>query len=345
MDDVARFSAGDRADLFNEAATRRGIAPAIIEKDFWVCWMLKRLFLLPSDSPSLVFKGGTSLSKIYRAIKRFSEDIDLSFDRHDLGYVDDRDPESPPSRKKREKLIEDLAGTVARHTQEVLMPRLAEVLEAELSNMKGDWRLAKDDADPQTLVFQYPPSFSSGKYGDLTYVNPVVRLELGARGDPWPSERRPIAPYVAEEFPDLFGAPECEVVVLAAERTFWEKATLLHSEYHRPKGPSKERLSRHYYDLALLADTEAGCRAVEDIGLLKAVVDHKKVFFASAWSSYETAKPGTLHLVPPDTRMAEFSTDYAKMGPMIFGVAPRFETLITRLRELERQINAPSGTP
>ena len=96
---------------------------AIVEKDFWVCWTLKRLFSLPGDNPSLVFKGGTSLSKIYQAIKRFSEDIGLSFDRRDLGYVGDRDPQSAPSRKKKEKLIEDLVGAVTRHIQEVLMPR------------------------------------------------------------------------------------------------------------------------------------------------------------------------------------------------------------------------------
>ena len=340
MDDVARLSAGDRADLFNEAAARRGVAPAIIEKDFWVCWSLKRLFSLPGDNPSLAFKGGTSLSKIYQAIKRFSEDIDLSFDRRDLGYVDDRDPQSAPSRKKKEKLIEDLVRTVTRHVQEVLIPRLAEVIKAELPNIEGGWQLAKDDADPQTVIFRYPPSFRTAKYSDLTYVNPVVRLELGARGDPWPTERRAIIPYVAEEFPDVFSAPSSEVVVLGAERTFWEKATLLHSEYHRPIGPSKERLSRHCYDLALLADTEAGQRALKDVEMLEKVARHKEVFFYSAWSHYGTAKPGTLRLVPPEARLAEFAGDYAKMAPMIFGTAPRFEVLIERLRELEQQINA-----
>jgi hypothetical protein len=339
VDDVARSSARDRADLFNEAAARRGLAPAIVEKDFWVCWTLKRLCSLPGDNPSLVFKGGTSLSKIYQAIKRFSEDIDLSFDRRDLGYVGDRDPQSAPSRKKKEKLIEDLVGAVTRHIQEVLMPRLAEVIKAELPNIEGGWQLAKDDADPQTLIFRYPASFRAAKYRDLMYVNPVVRLELGARGDPWPAERRTIIPYAAEEFPAVFNAPSCDVVVLGAERTFWEKATLLHSEYHRPAGPVKERLSRHCYDLALLADTEAGQRALKDIEMLEKVTRHKEAFFYSSWSHYETAKPGTLRLVPPEARLAGFAGDYAKMAPMIFDTAPRFEILIERLRELERQIN------
>lgn len=312
---------------------------AIVEKDFWVCWTLKRLFSLPGDNPSLVFKGGTSLSKIYQAIKRFSEDIDLSFDRRDLGYVGDRGPQSAPSRKQKEKLIEDLVGAVTRHIQEVLMPRLAEVIKAELPNIEGGWQLAKDDADPQTLIFRYPANVSAAKYSDLMYVNPVVRLELGARGDPWPAERRTIIPYAAEEFPAVFNAPSCEVVVLGAERTFWEKATRLYSEYHRPAGPVKERLSRHCYDLALLADTEAGRRALKDIEMLEKVTRHKEALFYSAWSHYETAKPGTLRLVPPGARLVEFAGDYAKMAPMIFDTAPRFEILIERLRELERQIN------
>lgn len=101
----------------------------------------------------------------------------------------------------------------------------------------------------------------------------------------------------------------------------------------------KERLSRHCYDLALLADTEAGQRALKDIEMLEKVTRHKETFFYSAWSHYETAKPGTLRLVPPDARLAEFAGDYAKMAPMIFDTAPRFEILIERLRELERQIN------
>lgn len=339
MDDVARSSAQDRAELFNEAAAQRGVAPAIVEKDFWVCWSLKRLFSLPGDNPSLVFKGGTSLTKIYRAINRFSEDIDLSFDRRDLGYGDDRDPRSAASRKKKDKLIDDLVETVTRHIQDVLMPRLTEVIKVELPNIEGSWQLTKDDGDPQTLIFRYPASFGAAKYSDLTYVNPVVRLELGARGDPWPTESRTITPYAAETFPDLFKVPSCEVIVLRAERTFWEKATLLHSEYHRPAGPVRERLSRHCYDLALLADTEAGQRALNDIKMLEEVTRHKEAFFFSAWSHYETAKPGTLRLVPPESKLTEFAGDYAKMAPMIFGTAPRFEKVIERLRELEQQIN------
>lgn len=112
MDKVARLPAGDRAALFGETGARRGIANTIIEKDFWVCWTLKRLFGVPKNAAaSLVFNGGTSLSKAFGIIRRFSEDIDLSFDRADLGYTGDRDPEQEGiSRKKAGQLIDDLVG-------------------------------------------------------------------------------------------------------------------------------------------------------------------------------------------------------------------------------------------
>ena len=337
MDAVALFAARERADLFNEAGARRGLAAGILEKDFWVCWTLKRLFTLPGGHPSLVFKGGTSLSKVYRAIKRFSEDIDLSFDRRDLGYVDDRDPQNASTRKK-ERLVEDLIATVMQHIETVLLPSLTEVVGRALVDVEGGWGLAKATDDSQTLIFRYPPSFAEKTYGDLDYVNPVVRLEFGARGEPWPIERHSITPYAAEEFPNLFGVPGCDVTVLAAERTFWEKATLLHSEYHRA-GASKERLSRHYYDLALLADTEAGRRAVRDVALLETVARHKDTFFRAAWSHYETARPGTLRLVPPPERRSELVEDYGRMVPMFFEAAQDFRTILTRLDALEREIN------
>jgi len=341
MDDVARLAPQDRADLFNEAGAKRGLASAIIEKDFWVCWTLRRLFTLPGDNPSLVFKGGTSLSKAYGVIRRFSEDIDLSFDRRDLGFGGDRDPEAAPSRKKAEHLLESLEAEVQRHIDAVLVPRLREAVAAALGRDEQGWALETDAEDEQTVIFRYPPSLTKGAYGEATYINPVVRLELGARGDPWPTERRAIQPYAAEEIPKLFKVPATDVTVLAAERTFWEKATLLHAEYHRP--PEKATtapLSRHYYDLALLADTRYGERALGNVRLLDRVAKHKALFFASKWAQYETARAGTLRLVPPEERLKGLSADYEKMKPMIFDDPPPFAAIVARLRVLERRINS-----
>lgn len=341
MDDVARLAPQDRADVFNEAGAKRGLASAIIEKDFWVCWTLKRLFTLPGDNPSLVFKGGTSLSKAYGVIRRFSEDIDLSFDRRDLGFGGERDPEAAPSKKKAELLLKSLSAEVQGHIDAVLLPRLKKAIAAVLGSDERAWALGKDAKDEQTVIFRYSPGLARDVTGETTYINPVVRLELGARGDAWPTERRSIQPYAAEEIPHLFRLPATDVTVLAAERTFWEKATLLHAEYHRPAEKAMTApLSRHYYDLALLADTPYGERALGDVKLLDRVAKHKALFFPSKWAQYESARVGTLRLVPPEDRLKGLSADYEKLKLMIFDDPPPFAAIIARLRALERRINS-----
>ena len=307
-----------------------------------MCWVLKRLFSLPGDNPALIFKGGTSLSKVYGAIRRFSEDIDLSFDRRDLGYVDERDPLKAPSQKKAEALIKDLEEDVIRHIDTLFLPRLREAIHAQLRPEDGQrWTLDKDPRDKQGVLFTYPPSRSAGTYADLDYVRPVVRLELGARSDHWPSERRRIRSYAAEDFQDQFTTPDCEVTVLAAERTFWEKATILHATYHQSDAKKLgERWSRHYYDLALLADTEYGKKALAQLNMLESVVKHKQTFFHAAWANYETARPGSLRLAPRNDQLGALKADYAKMAAMIFDEPPpRFDDLIARIELLEKQVN------
>jgi hypothetical protein len=338
MDRVARLSAKDRHDLFNEASARRGLEAAVIEKDFWVCWTLKRLFALPQGA-HIVFKGGTSLSKVFAAIARFSEDIDLSFDRRALGFEGDRDPANAPSRKQAQQRIEELVASVQKQIATVLLPGLAGAITQELGEHGTNWALTIDAADPQTLNFEYPSLARTGTQSQA-YIRPVVRLELGARGDAWPTFDGTIKAYAADEFPEQFADPTCAVQTLAAERTFWEKATILHAEYHRPPDKnSGDRLSRHYYDLASLADSEHGGRAIEQIDLLASVVRHKMLFFPAAWAQYETAKPGTLRLVPTEERLRALRSDYAKMQPMFFARPPSFEDVIERLRKLEGLIN------
>ncbi|RWP23112.1 MAG: hypothetical protein EOR02_32930 [Mesorhizobium sp.] len=167
MDKVALLPPSDRAALFGETGAGRGVANTIIEKDFWVCWTLKRLFGLPEDAAaSLVFKGGTSLSKAYGIIRRFSEDIDLSFDRADLGYTGDRDPEQEGlSRKKAGQLIDDLVADVEGHIADKLLPALRAAIVQQLGEPKNDeWSLSIDADDPQTVNFHYPPALPAGEY-------------------------------------------------------------------------------------------------------------------------------------------------------------------------------------
>ncbi len=173
------------------------------------------------------------------------------------------------------------------------------------------------------------------------YLKPFVRLELGARSDHWPAEDRVIRPLVNEAMPGVVKAVEARVRVLSAERTFWEKATILHAECHRPPDkPSQERLTRHYYDVVKLYRSQVGEEALNRPELLHAVVRHKTLFFRSGWANYKGAKPGSFRLVPPAATLPRLKADYAVMQEvMIFGAAPDFNALLDTLRQLEARIN------
>lgn len=344
MDDVARLPPTDRSQLFAAVAGQRGLLPEIIEKDFWVCWTLKRLFSLPDLPAGLIFKGGTSLSKVFHAIERFSEDVDLSFDRADLGFGGGNDPVVAKTGKKRRQQVEALVAECRRVIQGEFRTRLMAAITEQLGDpATGDWQLELDAHDPdgQTLLFRYPVAIAA-RDRDLGYIRPFVRLEFGARSDHWPKQEGTVSPYAAEAFPNVFREPSCRVHVLSAERTFWEKATLLHAWYHTPSHKKfRDRQSRHYYDVVRLYEHGVGQRAMTDLTLLQQVAQHKSVFFALASAHYAEAKPGTLHLAPPEARIPELEEDYRKMREMIFGDVPSFDHLLTTLAKIEAAVNSP----
>ncbi len=343
MDDVARLAAGDRADLFKAAAARRGLTAAIVEKDFWVCWTLKRVFTLPNPPAGLLFKGGTSLSKAFHVIDRFSEDVDLSFDRAGLGFAGESDPLKAPTGKARKRGLEALTQACRRVTREQFLPQLKKVFgEALAESPPKEWNLEllEDDHDGPTLLFRYQQDKRSRPVSEPPYISPTVRLEIGARSDHWPALKATITPYAAIEFPDQFRAPHCLVNALAAQRTFWEKATILHAWHHAPADkPFRDRQSRHYYDLVRLYEHDLGKDAIKNIELLLKVAEHKQTFFASSWARYADAKPGALRLAPPEARLPALEQDYRKMQELIFGQPPPFAQLLETLREIEREIN------
>ncbi|RWB32221.1 MAG: nucleotidyl transferase AbiEii/AbiGii toxin family protein [Mesorhizobium sp.] len=344
MDKVARLPPSDRAALFGETGAGRGVANTIIEKDFWVCWTLKRLFDLPENAAAnLVFKGGTSLSKAFGIIRRFSEDIDLSFDRADLGYTGDRDPEKEGiSRKRARQLIDELVGDVEKHIADRLLPALRAAIIRELGEPQHDeWSLSIDAADSQTLNFHYPAALPAVEYQGMAYITPRVKLELGARGDPWPAEKKIIRPYAAEDFPDFFKDPDATITVLSARRTFWEKATALHAEANRPEdSATPQYFSRHYYDVAMLLGSDEGKAAAADLELLAAVAKHKATFFRSGWANYDAARPGTLRLMPSEVRIKDLRADYRAMAPMMFDdTPPSFADILSAIEKFQEAIN------
>jgi hypothetical protein len=341
MDKVAAMSDQTRFDLFQETSARSGLPDWMVEKDFWVCWSLHRLFGIQSALPAtLLFKGGTSLSKVYHAINRFSEDVDLSLEREDLGFSEKKDPYSAPSKKQEQKLLEELTSACKQAIQESLLPALENDFSSILGEPNDSWNLVISEEDPQTLLFGYPRLAPVRDKAFPTYVKPSVRLEIGARSDHWPVQDGSVKPFAAEHFPQLFVRPKTVVRTLSAERTFWEKITLLHALHHLPPGkPLAARLSRHYYDIAQLYRSPIGERALEQGELLSQVVKHKNLFFRSGWAHYQTAVPGSLKLIPTPERIPELKKDYRDMEAMIFGDKPSFEELLQILSEIEKQIN------
>ena len=323
MDKIINASPEERQRVFQTAAAALRIAPEMVEKDFWVCRILQKLFQDEALRKILRFKGGTSLSKVFHLIQRFSEDVDLILDWR---CVTGENPLLPRSNTKQDifnKSIQDSSG-------KYISGDLRAMVDAA---MGGECSVVSDVNDDHVLLLQYPLSFRS------SYIVPHIRLEIGPLASWLPNQEFPVFPYVAEAFPQLSIVP-VSVPTILAERTFWEKVTILHQEHHRPehlKVPM--RYSRHYYDLFMMAQSDCAVNAMKDVSLLKQVVDFKRKFYPRAWARYDLAVPGTIELLPAPHSLQSLQTDYAAMKNMIFGIYPSWEMIIQKLTELQRNIN------
>src|SRR6185312_14261192 len=212
MDKLARLTAQDRQDIFTEAAAQLGIRPTIIEKDFWVCVVLKLLFLKSRFGKSLVFKGGTSLSKAHGMIERFSEDIDLVLDWEVIGFGEGvKDPlQNFDSKSKQDRFNKEINRQAADFIATTLCPELDGLLRTEGMGLSA----AVETTDPHVINIRYPAAFSEA------YIRPEVRLEIGPLASWVPSAIYTIRPYAYDALPRVFENPACEVVAISAERTF-----------------------------------------------------------------------------------------------------------------------------
>ena len=330
MNRVAFLPAEQRNELFRLTAERRGMGSvAVVEKDFWVCWTLKQIYEHPSLSKQLIFKGGTSLSKVFGLIDRFSEDIDLVLDWRVVNET--QDPMGERSKSKQQRLNEALNNKACVYIAETMVPLLKQALG---SRCKLEVRPEEKDQGHVVRV-EYP------KTTDAVGLLPYIQLETGPLASWLPHSAHTITPYAAEDFPGQFEDPLCPVRAIDAERTFWEKATILHHEAHRPKDSVvPARYSRHYYDLCLMAsDEKLKSTALANLALLDDVVLFKKKFYPRNWANYDAAKPGSLKLIPPPHVLNPMRKDYVAMQDMIFGRCPSFEEIVTSLSRLETEIN------
>jgi len=345
-------SAQDRRDAFLGAGRRLGTPEQNVEKDFWVGWTLDALFNGADPSgPRLLFKGGTSLSKAFGLISRFSEDIDITIFRDDLGEAADVAELEALSGKQRRKRLDAIKAAAQVHVNGAMRAkvaaRLAEILEAAgLDPNGGRVEPDPDDPDQQSLLVWYPKVTTAGD----GYVRPAVKIESGAKSALDPHKPAVIKPYVADDLANIeLSIPGVTTVV--AERTFWHKAIILHGlrQWFERRGILRgggQRISRHYYDVYRLLESDIGREAAKDLGLADDCVRHARMFFNGADLNLATAAPGSFTLTPNPEMAAALGRDYGAMSGMIFGKAPSLKEMLERIADFEKEVNGgQAGTP
>ena len=296
---------------------------------------------MPEIGQHLIFKGGTSLSKAYKVIERFSEDIDISIDKKYLGANGESDPEIAPSKKKQQALIKKLSATCKSFVQTELIHKLKQTFSQSLGSTNSPWSIEVDttDVDGQSILFYYP---SQKKNTLNSYIKPAVKIELGARGAGNPTNLCPITPFIEELIPDILTEKSVQIKTLAAQRTFWEKATILHMYSHWPENKIlPERQSRHFFDFYKLIQSDIKNLAISAPKLLTRVAEHKKIYYRAGWANYDSAAKGTLCLTSNQTVLKILEKDYKKMHAMFYGNEVKWGIIISGIKNFENEFNNP----
>jgi predicted nucleotidyltransferase component of viral defense system len=330
MKNIALENDKNRKELFEATASKVGIRPDAVEKDFWICYMIDHLFNDSCFKEAFVFKGGTSLSKSYHAIERFSEDIDLILDWRKITN-DETDPWSERSKTKQDQYNKQINSDAAAFYRDTLVPELNKELSLKLK--KSDL-VSLDPNDNMVVNFYYPQLF------EIDYLRPVVRLEIGPLAEWMPSHITEITPFCAEQYPALFEKKSTNVLTIDIERTFWEKITILHKIANFPDGKVlPARYARHLYDVYSMGHSEVKELAFARKELLEQDVAFKQKFYYSKGAHYETATLGNVMIVPKNEIIDALREDYKAMENMIYGNIPAFDDVVVYMKELEREIH------
>jgi len=340
------LAAGSEAMLsaFDTTALRLGTVSQNIEKDFWVCWTLDALFNgLKAGGPRLLFKGGTSLSKGFGLISRFSEDIDVTVFRDDIGAPASIEELDALSGQKRRARLDAIKNACQSYINGPLRTELTTILQDRLQAAgfdAGAARVEADDADPdgQTLLIWYPAATPRSDY-----VRAAIKVESGAKSALDPNSEVPIIPYVDEDLPALdLTVPGVRTV--NPERTFWDKVVIAHGlrRWFDKRGELRgggQRVSRHYYDLHQLTSAPVGAAALADMTLGADCVAHARMFFNRPDFDLASAAPGSFALAPHEEMIEQLRVDYRAMQGMIFGDPPSFEAVRNSISALEKRLN------
>ena len=318
-----------KLNIFTEAGRRVGLPAMAVEKDWWVVHALSLIFSMDC-APSLIFKGGTSLSKGWNLIQRFSEDIDLALDKEFLGFTIE-EPNKKAVNQLRRLSYEYIANTF---TPE-LRTRFSK---AGFQNVIVKHQDVKNHDQDSLVVEIYYPKLTETD----TYLKPGLLVEVGSRSLIEPNTQRTFATFVAENFTGQpFADKPVTVPVLNPERTFLEKIFLLHEEFQRSDEKKRvERLSRHLYDIEKLIDTGFADNALQNKDLYKSIVKHRSIFVKLADVDYTRHSPEHIKFLPPFELLPLWEADYRQMQEnMIYGDSMPFADLLKRLTELQARIN------
>ena len=305
---------------------KKAIKDNAVEKDFWVSMVLKALFSLPY-SDKLVFKGGTSLSKGWSLIERFSEDCDLAIDRSFLGFDGELTKKQCTRLRKASKVF--IENTFSKD------------LEAAINalGLEGHFKIntpstTESDKDPVEFFVEYDSCLADK---DLYYSGKGKGLRSAAVLYLNHLNLSQCVPLIEDAYPtESFSAPKFNVPTVLAGKTFLEKVFLLHEEFNRPGGCTRlERLTRHMYDIEKMMDTDFAIKAMNNVGMYVEIVKHRQSFTAWSGLDYKSHKPATLSFVPPAFLNAALKEDYSKMQEgFIYGESLSYEQLINRLSTL-----------
>jgi len=327
MKDFIKLSKKDKLNIFNQTSERSGLPSSAVEKDWWVTLSLNIIFSLPYSN-QIVFKGGTSLSKAWDLIERFSEDIDLVIDRTHLGF------EGVLSKTQVKKLRKASYSFIGTEFYEDINNELIKLGVSDYELVVQETK--NTDTDPLIIELRYESLTEESEY-----LKPRVLIEVGARSLMEPVDNKSIISVVSSEFRELpFAEKEITIPVVSPKRTFLEKIFLLHEEFQKEtKFIRVERMSRHLYDLEKLMDTTHGIEALKDIELYDTIVEHRKNFNAIRGVDYANHTPQSINIVPPEETIKDWEKDYKTMQEsMFYGSTISFNKLMERITELNTRV-------
>jgi len=324
-----QLSVDDRKKIIDQISIQLKLLPQAIEKDWWVTMVLKALFSMPFAN-YLSFKGGTSLSKCWNLIERFSEDVDIGIDREFLGF---------PGELTKTQISDKLRRASCSFVRNTMIKEL-EVRLLQLGIDKSLFTLNVNitrvtTTDPEIIEVIYQSIFPH-----MEYVQNRVLVEVSGRSMSEPLEEVEINSMISLAFPNAqFSDQSFVIKAVSPKRTFIEKACLLHEEFANETSDIRvDRMSRHIYDLEKLMDTKVVDEALKDTALYKSIIEHRKKFMGLKGFDYVTLLPQSISFTPPKEVLASWKDDYIKMqSSMIYGDSLPFDLLIKRIEDLNKR--------